>query len=195
MGKSQISDLTIPLLVFVDGLICILTARFAFDIGFDPDETWGRTRFMLLTLGAILILTSLLMIGLKNRKVDPIGSFFKSETSKTTIVVCHLCAVIFLIYVWFITYGTFTKWDHTSNYYSQLADAFNNRRLYLDVKPSEAILASPDPYNPTNRPRQEELWDMSLYKGKIYLYWGASAGIINCACSTFLQCKDPGYFP
>jgi hypothetical protein len=172
MGKSQISDLTIPILVFIDGLICILTARYAFEIGLDPDETWGRTRFILLTLGAILLLASSLMIFLKYRNVHLVPSFLMSEKSKILIILFHLWAVIFLIYGWFITYGTFTKWDHTSNYYSQLADAFNNRQLYLDVKPSKAILATPDPYNPENRPRQEEIWDMSLYKGRIYLYWG-----------------------
>lgn len=172
MKKKQISDIIIFLLIVIDGFLCILIARFAFEIGLDSDQTWGRIRFILLATGLILILMALLMIVLKSPKNNRTWLFRTSATVETFIMMGHLWVVIFLIYVWFVTYGTFTNWDHTSNYYSQLSNAFNNGRLYLDVKPCEAILDMTDPYNPENRPCQEEIWDMSLYKERIYLYWG-----------------------
>src|SRR5258706_2202887 len=182
-------DSIIPILLLLDGLIFILASIFAHTLGLDPDTAWGGTRFVALTLGIILISISFLMTILKKRGTDLVRLFLSSETHRTMIVLCHLWAIIFVIYAWFITYGTFIKWDHTSNYYSQLAEAFNHRQLYLDLKPSDSILARPDPYDPANRPRQEQVWDMSLYKGRIFLYWGPVPALLIAPIQQFFHVK------
>ncbi len=166
------SNFVIPTLLLMDGLVFALPAFFAHELGLDPNTTWGNTRYILMASGTVLGLVSLLLILPKKRRLIPFESIIRSETSKTVFLLGHLWTIVFVIYAWFITYGTFTKWDHTSNYYAQLADAFNHKHLYLETKPSEAILATPDPYNPIDRPWQEGVWDMSLYAGRFYLYWG-----------------------
>lgn len=189
MKRTQLPDLTIPILMFIDGLACILLSWFAFHIGLDADEAWGRTRFVLFALGIILSALSILMILLNGREAAFHVPFIKNEKTKTFILICHAWAIIFLIYAWFMTYGTFTKWDHTSNYYSQLADAFNHHRLDLDIKPSRELLSADNPYDPKNRPTEETLWDMSLYKGKIYLYWGPLPALLFAPIQFFFKIK------
>jgi hypothetical protein len=77
------------------------------------------------------------------------------------------------VYAWFVTYGTFTTWDKSTRYYAHLADAFNKGQLYVDIEPNADLVSAPDPYSSVSRPRfDDEIWDMSLYKGKLYIYWG-----------------------
>ncbi|GAB1469894.1 hypothetical protein MASR2M66_07710 [Chloroflexota bacterium] len=43
----------------------------------------------------------------------------------------------------------------------------------MDVDPGQALLNTEDPYSSEDRPGfGEDVWDLSLYKGKLYLYWG-----------------------
>ena len=41
MGKSFISDFVIPVLLSIDGLICASMAIFAYQMGLDPNISWG----------------------------------------------------------------------------------------------------------------------------------------------------------
>jgi hypothetical protein len=166
-------EFTIPILFLIDGLIVILAAFFAQEIGLAPDVTSGRLRYFLLFVGAILIFISILLICFKKRKDKFFISGIKSETVKILFFLGHIWLIIFLVYVWFITYGNWTTWNRSTNYYDQLANAFHNGQLNIDIKPGAALLAAPDPYNPINRPTfNSNIWDMSLYKSKLYVYWG-----------------------
>jgi hypothetical protein len=172
MGKKPISDLVIPILLLIDGLIFALMAIFAHEIGLDPNIAWGRTRYILFLLGALLISVSILLNYFK-RKTSLIDSALKSETVNTLFLLGHLWAFIFIVYAWFITFGNFTTWNHSTRYYSQLAEAFSKGQLYVDQSPGQAMLEAQDPYSPITRPVfEDEVWDLSLYKGKLYLYWG-----------------------
>ncbi len=165
-------DFIIPALLLIDGFACIALALFAQQIGLDPTATWGRLRLVLLFLGIILVCIFPAWNFLISRK-DRVSGFFKSETTKTAFWLAHLWGIIFLIYVWFVTFGNLTTWDHTTHYYTQLADAFGKGHLYLDLKPGKALVEASNPYHPTDRPAfSDEVWDMSLYKGKLFLYWG-----------------------
>jgi len=100
------------------------------------------------------------------------------------IVLCG--GLVILTYVWFISTGLWTTWPATTNYYDQLATSFHEGHLYLDVQPDPALLELPDPYDPDARESMQEsdieklntIWDMSLYGGKIYLYWGPVPALI-----------------
>ena len=64
-------------------------------------------------------------------------------------------------------------WPEDQKYYDQLATAFTNGHLFLNIKPDPALLKLSDPYqNSIWRKKITFLWDTSLYQGKFYLYWG-----------------------
>lgn len=167
------SNYIIPILLLTDGIVFSLGAVFASDIGLDPNISWGRTRLTLLFFGMILVFGALLVIFSKNRKAFLFESIIKSETCKTLFLLGHLWSIIFVIYVWFVTLGNFTTWNHTTHYYTQLAEAFSKGNLFVDQQPGRALMEVADPYDPAGRtPFNDEVWDLSLYKGKLYLYWG-----------------------
>jgi hypothetical protein len=85
--------------------------------------------------------------------------------------------LVIFVYVWFISFGLGTDWPAVSNYegyYDQLAIAFRNGHLSLDIQPSPAVLALHNPYDPAARQSNNVVYpiDFSLYKGKYYLYFG-----------------------
>lgn len=124
-----------------------------------------------------------------------------SANSKTrqkvfTIIAFLLCGgLVLLTYVWFISTGLWIKWPATTNYYDRLAKSFNEGHFYLDVQPDPALLKLSDPYDPDARKTIQGLgiedpntiWDMSLYEGKIYLYWGPVPALILAAIKLFYK--------
>lgn len=166
MPQAKISDRIIPTLLLIDGLLSIFFAIFAYSLGFDPNLDWGRSRIVLLFIGSALIAASAYLVTRKPK-------FAKSDITKSVFFFSHIWALIFMIYAFFITFGNFTTWKASTRYYTQLADAFSKGQLHVDVEPGAALLASEDPYSSEGRPAfNEEVWDLSLYKGKLYLYWG-----------------------
>src|SRR4051812_40608110 len=79
--------------------------------------------------------------------------------------------ILFVIacYIWFISFGLWTKWLNTTNFYDQLATSFQHGSLSLEKQPNPALLALPNPYNPNKRGGINFPLDFSLYKGKYYL--------------------------
>ena len=85
--------------------------------------------------------------------------------------------LVITAYIWFISFGTWTHWPFITSYnvyYDQLATAFQHGSLSLEIKPSSALLALHDPYDPTDRQSNNIPYpiDFSLYKGNFYLYFG-----------------------
>ncbi len=166
MSQTKISDRIIPALLLTDGLVSILFAFFAYTLGIDPNPDWGSSRVVLFLFGLVVIGTSIFLFVRK-----PIIT--KSERAKSITLFGHVWAVIFLIYVFFITFGTFTTWKASTQYYTLLASAFGKGQLHVDVEPGKALLEAEDPYRTDiSRPFNDDVWDLSLYKGKLYLYWG-----------------------
>lgn len=167
MHQTVIPNRMTPLLLFIDGMAVTFLAVFASVIGLDPNPDWGTSRFLLLAFGLLLSLVSLYLALAKEIK------FFSSEKVKTVFLFAHLWAFVFLVYAWFITYGTFTTWQKSTRYYAHLADAFSKGQLNVDIAPNIELVEARDPYDSESRPHfDDEIWDMSLYKGKLYIYWG-----------------------
>lgn len=184
------SNSIIPILLLIDGIAFTLAAVFAQSIGLDSSAGWGRSRFILLLLGIILIFISWLVIFSRERNIVFFQKIIKSETSKTFFLLGHLWAVIFVVYAGFITFGTFTSWTRTTHYYTQLADAFGKGNLYVDRQPGKSLLEAADPYDVINRlPFDDEIWDMSLYEGKLYLYWGPVPALLITPIQLILDKK------
>lgn len=64
--------------------------------------------------------------------------------------------------------------SHDPSYYNQLGDSFLAGKLHLLRTPPPQLLHLPNPYDPVaNAPyRAAGIHDMSLYHGRLYLYWG-----------------------
>ncbi len=166
MPQTKISDHIIPALLLTDGLVGIFLAIFAYSLGFDPIPDWGSSRVLLFFIGLMLIGASIFLFMRK-----PV--FTKLDHTKGITLFGHLWAAIFVIYAFFITFGTFTDWRASTQYYTLLADAFGKGQLHVDVEPGQALLEAADPYSPDiQRPFNDDVWDLSLYNGKLYLYWG-----------------------
>lgn len=189
MHKTPESDRIIPALLLADGLLAILFSIFAHALGFDPTPDWGRSRIVISILGALFIISAAYLFRYNPRHIQ-------SERIKTFIAISHAWAVIILIYVWFITFGTFTEWRASTRYYSLLADAFNKGQLHVDVEPGAALLAADDPYNNEGRPPfDDDVWDLSLYKGRLYLYWGPVPALLMTPLQPVLDASLPDLYP
>ncbi|HUH97717.1 MAG TPA: hypothetical protein VLZ89_10190 [Anaerolineales bacterium] len=89
--------------------------------------------------------------------------------------------LVITAYVWLISFGSWSKWPTTTNYYNQLATAFEHGSFSLETKPKPALLALPDPYDPGARAGIDFLKDASLYHGRYYLYFGPIPALILAA--------------
>lgn len=173
MEKKILSDRILPVLLLLDGLGASFAAIFAYQLGIDANPDWSSARWLLLCGGLALIAVAIFFPNLKKIFAPAARGILSAENFKTLALLAHLWALIFGVYAWFITYGNFTTWDHTTRYYAQLADGFNAGHLYLPREPDKALLEAADPNDETNRPTfDDDIWDLSLYKGRFYLYWG-----------------------
>jgi hypothetical protein len=68
----------------------------------------------------------------------------------------------------------------SGGYYGMLADALRHGELALRIKPPQALLDLPNPYDPTANAqfRFAGLDDLSLRNGHLYAYWGPTAAIV-----------------
>ena len=68
-----------------------------------------------------------------------------------------------------------------TNYYPQLAIGFKRGQLHLLEQPSSALLSLSDPYNYVLRKEsgvEDFPWDVSLYNGRFYIYWGPVPAVL-----------------
>lgn len=92
--------------------------------------------------------------------------------------VVALIAIIVVLYVWFITVGTWTGWQERTAYYDELARAFVQGQTSLLVEPDARLMELEDPYSLAQRQGIPFLWDSSYFEGKYYLYFGPTPGVL-----------------
>ncbi|HMJ56150.1 MAG TPA: hypothetical protein VK540_28985 [Polyangiaceae bacterium] len=100
-----------------------------------------------------------------------------------------LLLAIELVYLFIVTAGTFTEWPTYNALYELLADGFKKGQLSLPITPPPELVAKENPLDPANA----ELWiaDLSLYKGKYYMYWGPFPSLALLAAKAILNIKKP----
>ena len=86
--------------------------------------------------------------------------------------------LVIISYVWFVSFGLWTTWSHTTEYYDQLATAFTHGSLSVEKEVDPALLALANPYNPAEREGINYPLDFSLYNGKYYLYFGPAPALL-----------------
>lgn len=112
-------------------------------------------------------------------RIKPIvADFFLSKTVRIAFLVSLSVLFVVTSYVWFVSFGRWKNWPTISNKYDQLAIAFEHGSLALERNPDPALLALPNPYDPLARAKLKYPLDLSLYKGKYYLYFGPTPGLI-----------------
>ncbi|HSJ88600.1 MAG TPA: hypothetical protein VK909_15420, partial [Anaerolineales bacterium] len=99
--------------------------------------------------------------------------------------------VVLLIYGWFVSIGPWRARGYTSDYYTQMASAFQHGQLALEAKPDPALLNLPNLYDPKARKYIPLLGDASVYKGRYYLYFGPLPSLLLIPFSLILGAK-PG---
>ncbi len=90
-------------------------------------------------------------------------------------------AAVLVFYFWTAATSVPMSFKPASGgYYGMLADALRHGDLALRIKPPQALLDLPNPYDPVaNAPfRQSGLDDLSLRNGHLYAYWGPTAAIV-----------------
>ena len=92
------------------------------------------------------------------------------------------CCLVWM-YVWIITIGRFEKWPSGKDYYWMLSQAFQQGQTHLLVEPNPELLKLENPYDYRQRKGIEYLWDVSLYNGKYYLYWGPVPAVLGVMVS------------
>jgi hypothetical protein len=153
-----------------------------------PNNTgaWGLKNSVQLLAGIILIFSAFLY-----RKDNFLGRLVNTKTGRIHLFSAILGSFIVLIYIWVISIGTWTSWPPTTNYYNMLANAFSHGMLHLEAPPSPALLALKDPYLPKNREGIPVIWDLSLYKGEYYLYWGPVPALLLAILKPFSSTPVP----
>lgn len=107
----------------------------------------------------------------------------RSCTSSTRVVAVAACAsVVLLVYVRFAwSYGKqLDPAPNRSDFHNLIADAFVNRQTALTIKPPKGLLELKNPYDPRANVafRGQGLHDLSLYKGKLYAYFGPAPALL-----------------
>ncbi|MCJ7432957.1 MAG: hypothetical protein MUO77_05665 [Anaerolineales bacterium] len=146
------------LLTRIFGMIILASAILANQIGLDNDTKWGLGRLLIIIIGILVLLS------------PSIYQYFQNLKIQAGLVV----VLILMMYVWQVSFGRWTDWPKTSNYFDRLATAFQHRQVSIPTKPDPSLLALKDPYDLELRTKAGVpfLWDLSLYKGNYYLYWG-----------------------
>jgi hypothetical protein len=67
-----------------------------------------------------------------------------------------------------------------TDFHNLVADALVHRQTELRIKPPRGLLQLKDPYNPVANAiyRKQGIHDLSLYKGKLYAYYGPAPAIL-----------------
>lgn len=99
-------------------------------------------------------------------------------------LLCNLA--VLLIYVWFVSVGTWTDWPTLTTFYDQQASGYLRGSLALLTPPDPAMVALPDPYDPSTRGPIPYTMDFSLYQGKYYLYFGPVPALILLVAKLFV---------
>ena len=114
----------------------------------------------------------------KVRASRPVRYFSRSQGRQAGLAAVLLGAGILVVYVWYVSVGHWTAWPGTTGDYDMLAQAFQHGHPYLLVTPPPALLKLADPYVFTSRRGISIPWDVSLYDGKYYIYWGPMPAVV-----------------
>lgn len=129
--------------------------------------SWAR---VLLLLGAASIIFFPVCL-FRDRK-EQTGKPWKKIILEALMFVIPIAIVVALFAMYGHFENAFCSKDSGTQISKELVDAFMHGHVYLDEKPSEALMALSNPYDPNMRGGVSYLWDHLYYNGKYYSYYG-----------------------
>ena len=191
----------LPILGILGGIL-LTAAVLAVPLGLDNDAGWGMSRVLLAAIGFLLITTNWIAIKHRQEIAKIEAALVGLEDSRK--VGLSLAIVFILISGVYFWYGTpaFENPEFRFDYYGKMATAFKHGQVHLLEEPPPSLLALSDPYDYALRYEtgvvNEIPIDITLYKGKYYLYWGPAPSLflIPFTEEVISQIKDKfiGYF-
>lgn len=191
----------LPILGILGGIL-LTAAVLAVPLGLDNDAGWGMSRVLLAAIGFLLITTNWIAIKYRQEIAKIEAALVGLEDSRK--VGLSLAIVFILISGVYFWYGTpaFENPEFRFDYYGKMATAFKHGQVHLLEEPPPSLLALSDPYDYALRYEtgvvNEIPIDITLYKGKYYLYWGPAPSLflIPFTEEVISQIKDKfiGYF-
>ena len=180
----------ISIILFFIGLIFINVALLANVLGLDQHSGWSSARVALLLFGASITILSILYY-LYLDKVHSLAGKIQVFTQSLPVqyFIFPIVLIVIIIYVWFGSFGRWGIWKSHTYYYDNLARSFLNGNLYLPIEPDPKLLELPNPYDPIARAGIDSPTDISLYKGRFYMYWGPVPALILSAIHPFYKGK------
>ena len=180
----------ISIILFFIGLIFINVALLANVLGLDQHSGWSSARVALLLFGASITFLSILYY-LYLDKVHSLAGKIQVFTKSLPVqyFIFPIVLIVIIIYVWFGSSGRWGIWKSHTYYYDNLARGFLNGNLYLPIEPDPKLLELPNPYDPIARAGINSPTDISLYKGRFYMYWGPVPALILSAIHPFYKGK------
>ncbi len=170
----------LPILGILGGIL-LTAAVFAVPLGLDNDAGWGMSRILLAAVGLLLIATNWIVVRysykvskLKDRLVG------LEDSRKIGLALAIVFILISGVYFW---YGVpaFENPEFRFDYYGRMAAAFKHGQVHLLEEPPPSLLALSDPYDYALRYEtgvvNEIPIDITLYKGRYYLYWGPAPSL------------------
>lgn len=181
---------------FLVGGAVTAAALFAEAIGLDNDPGWGKGRLAIFVFGILIIAFGLfysfytetvlaLSRKIQSRLVRSISALF--TFIRRDWYIFPVVILVILVYVWFATSGSWTRWEPATRYYAELANSFKQGQLHLLDEPNAKLLSLSNPYDPDARQGVNYFIDYSLYNGKYYLYWGPVPALVLIAVDPFTR--------
>lgn len=191
----------IRIIILLAGTAITFISLFAYQLGLDNDPGWGRGRLLILIAGILITLfgatywfmpalSHMPLVGRIKRLFEPdLEDSYSSQSAKRSglgadILLAVLSIVVVWVYVWVVSIGRLDKFPSGKDYYGLLAQAFQQGKTHLLVEPSPELLSLENPYDFEQRKDLEYFWDISLYDGKYYLYWGPVPAVVGAVFST-----------
>lgn len=89
------------------------------------------------------------------------------------VVLISVVMSVTLLYWMSSSFGRFSfQSGSPESPFALLSNAFLSGNLHLEVTPDPQLLRLDNPYDPAKRGAIPFLWDLVLYKGKYFVYWG-----------------------
>jgi tetratricopeptide (TPR) repeat protein len=95
-------------------------------------------------------------------------------------VLLAMCALVIGVYTYLVQPGLpeIRTPNAPDEYYNLLVQGFRAGQLNLKIEVPPGLAQLRDPYDPATQSSHPELWDLSYYKGKLYLYFGVTPALV-----------------
>lgn len=105
-------------------------------------------------------------------RIPGLGTVISTARGRAALVAAGVLLLASAFDLWLLTTGFWNRWPSTTSHFSLLAEGFLQGQLHLPLEPSAQLLTAPDPYAMEARQYMPDVWDVSYFQGKFYLYWG-----------------------